>query len=69
MTVIAINTMLWLLGSTLYFTGTISGTQAVILGVIIQVSLLIMIRSIRFYRPYFRFYLEPRPFYPGYRER
>jgi hypothetical protein len=42
-TVIATNALLWLLGSTLYFTGWISGTQAVILGIVGQ-TLPIMIR-------------------------
>jgi hypothetical protein len=69
MVVIAINTLLWLLGGALYFTGTISGAHAVILGIVVQVSLVILIRSIRFNLPSLRFFLEPRPFYPGYRER
>ena len=41
--VIATNALLWLLGSTLYFTGWISGAQAVILGIAAQ-ALPIMIR-------------------------
>jgi hypothetical protein len=67
MTIIAINVFLWVVGSGLYFTGAISGTQAVILGIVVQVSLVILVRAIRFFRAHPPFFLEPRPFYPGYR--
>jgi len=67
MTIIAINIFLWVVGSGLYFTGAISGTQAMIVGIVVQVSLPILVKAIRFFRVYGPFFLEPRPFYPGYR--